>query len=652
MPDVRLTALLVVLAMPVPLGAQTPAAPDAQAYYEFLLARRLESLDDTAGALAALQRARTLDPKSAEIAAEIAGFHARQNQGPEAVAAAEAALKLDPDNAEAHRILGLVYAAWADGNVPPPPGRSAESLRASAIEHLAKILDTPTVATDLNLQVTLARLQLRAGRAADAIPVLEGIVSQAPFAAEPYALLAEARASAGKLDEAAQALGMAAEINPRYYVSLGELNERRRQWADAAAAYEQAMTGVRAPGRDLRMRWVSALLNIPGGAGAAKARDVLQEWLKTNARDGRAWYLLSVAQRSLDDAAGAEDAARKLLAIDPTSLTGLYALTQLRFDQHDYRGVIDVAKPFSSDIAARAKGREAEAALLLTQIGLAHQQLAEYDQAIAAFTRARELDPEGTPYDAYLVQGHMAAKRFDRAIAIASEALARRPDDDRLTRLRAEALVGAGRAAEGLKVLETAVASAPENRDLVVALSALYADQKQFDDAVRVIESASGRIGDDEALTMQLGAVLEEAGRLADAERQFRRLLDRDPLNAGALNYLGYMLADNGQRLPEAVELIQRALEIDPENPAYLDSLGWAFFKQGKVKEAEEPLRKAAGALRDNSVIQSHYGDVLAALGRYDEAAAAWQRALGGDGEAIDRDGVEKKIKDARGKKR
>lgn len=638
--------------MPWPLGAQTVTPPEAQAYYEFLLARRLEAQDDAAGALAALERARKLDPKSAEISAEIAGFHARQNQGPEAVAAAEAALKLDPDNDEAHRILGLVYSAWADGNVPPPPGRSVASLRLSAIEHLSKILDSPAVATDLNLQVTLARLQLRAGRASDAIPVLEGIVSQAPFAAEPYALLAEARVSTGQLDGAAEALGHAAEINPRYYPSLGELNERRRRWADAAAAYEQAIGGVRAPSRDLRMRWVSALLNIPDGSGAAKARDVLQEWLKTNSQDARAWYLLSVAHRSLDDPAGAEEAARKLLAIDPASLTALYALTQVRFDAHDYRGVIDVAKPFSSDVAARAKGREGEAALLLAQIGLAHQQLADYDAAITAFTSARELDPGNATYEVYVVQAHIAARRFEQAVALAGEALARHPDDDRLTRLRAEALVGAGRAAEGLKVLETAVADAPENRALVVALSALYADQKQFDQAVRVIESASGRIGDDEALTLQLGAVFEEAGRLADAERQFRRLLERDPLHAGALNYLGYMLADNGQRLPEAVELIQRALKIDPQNPAYLDSLGWAFFKQGKVKEAEEPLRRAAGALRDNSVIQAHYGDVLAALGRYDEAAAAWQRALAGDGEAINRAEVEKKIKDARARRR
>src|SRR5687768_6742525 len=108
-------------------GGQTSAAPGdpkAQALFEFLMARRMESEGDHAGALAALERARKLDPTSAELAAEVAGHHSRQNRMPEAIAAAEQALKLDKDNVEAHHVLSLVYAAWADGAAPPPSGMS------------------------------------------------------------------------------------------------------------------------------------------------------------------------------------------------------------------------------------------------------------------------------------------------------------------------------------------------------------------------------------------------------------------------------------------------------------------------------------------------------------------------------------------------
>src|SRR5688500_14177530 len=120
-----------------------PAEPKAQALYEFLMARRMEAAGDTAGALAALERARKLDPGSAEISAEIAGYYSRQNRSTDAVAAAEAALKLDQSNVEAHHVLATIYSAWADGAEKPPAGQTQATARAAAIEHLTAIQGTP-----------------------------------------------------------------------------------------------------------------------------------------------------------------------------------------------------------------------------------------------------------------------------------------------------------------------------------------------------------------------------------------------------------------------------------------------------------------------------------------------------------------------------
>ncbi|HEX4567929.1 MAG TPA: hypothetical protein VH138_14935, partial [Vicinamibacterales bacterium] len=121
-----------------------------------------------------------------------------------------------------------------------------------------------------------------------------------------------------------------------------------------------------------------------------------------------------------------------------------------------------------------------------------------------------------------------------------------------------------------------------------------------------------------------------------------------DPLDAGALNYLGYLLAEHNTSLEEAVTLIQRALKVEPDNPSYLDSLGWAYVQQGKLDLADPALTTAAEKLPKNSVIQDHLGDLRLKQNRRTDAIAAWQRALAGDMESLDRSKLQKKIDTAR----
>jgi tetratricopeptide (TPR) repeat protein len=643
-------AVLVLFLAATPAVAQTGAAPadaKAQALFEFLMARRMEASGDAAGALAALERARKLDPGSAELSAEIAGYYSRQNRSTEAVTAAQDALKLDKTNVEAHHVLAVIYSAWADGAERPPAGQTQASARDAAIEHLSAIQGTPLMATNPNLQMTLGRLHLRSGKADVAVPILEKVAQQVPWAAEPLILLYEAQATLGRLDEAGETLLAAAQINPRYWQTLGQFHERRDNWADAAAAYAEAIAASPKPNRDVQIRYAAALINIEGGAG--KARAFLNDMLKTSPNDTRLLYLLSMAEREDGDIAAAEATARRILAIDPTSVTGLRALVSVFFDRFDYKQVAAIVAPLVKD-PSRAKGRELEGAAVLVQAGISHQQLAQWDEAIAAYTAAKSLTPRDPEIDAYLVQANLTARRFARAETLAREALARDPNQPRLVRLRAQALLKAGKSADANKLLEDNVASQPQNREYVVGLADLYADQKRTADAVRMLEQARQTFGDDQALTMRLANVYEAAGQLDAAEKELRKLVSADPLDADALNSLSYMFADRGLRLDEAIELARRAVKVEPDNPAYLDTLGWALFKQGRIEEAEEPLRKAAMSLTGNSVIQDHHGDVLSSRGRTAEAIAAWERALAGDGEQIDRVAIERKIKAAKGR--
>jgi tetratricopeptide (TPR) repeat protein len=616
MPPIARAAVVLTAAFAVvPLaGAQTatPPSPSAAArpassaaMYEFMLARRAEAQDDVATAEAALARAVALDPASAELRAEQAGFFARQNRAGDAVAAAERAVTLDTTSEEGHRILGLVYAAWADGAVEGPAGGTTERWRTTAIDHLTRIQTTPTMATDLGLQMTLARQLVAADQAATAVPLLERITGQTQ-SLEPLALLAEAHRALGQWDRAATALEQAAEANPRYYLALGDIYERQAKWEEAAAAYDKGSAAARGSGRELRLRRAAALLNIPDGGGAERAVGLLTEFLKTNPKDLTAHTLLARAHLQRGAGDDAERAARAGLAIEPANLQVIGLLAGIYRERYDFAAIVALLAPVTREEATPAGPRLGEFVRLLAELGGAQQQQGD---------------------------GAAAVRTFERARALLVEALAG---------------VKSGRAADAVGFFERALGERRTQPDAAFALADVYEAAGRHDDAIKAVTALGGAAPADETVAFRLGAAYEAADRVPDAERVFRAILARDPLHADALNFLGYMLADRGVRVGDALSLIDRALAIEPGNPAYLDSRGWALFKLGRPAEAEEPLRRATTALRGSSVIQSHYAEVLAAIGKRQDATSALELALAGDGQDVDRASLERRLRQLR----
>jgi tetratricopeptide (TPR) repeat protein len=219
---------------------------------------------------------------------------------------------------------------------------------------------------------------------------------------------------------------------------------------------------------------------------------------------------------------------------------------------------------------------------------------------------------------------------------------------------RAVALLSSGRADEARKVVQDALASGgPESKQpaLLYLLAESQRALKDLDAAHATATKLLAANPSDVRALHVMSLIQQDKGDIKGAERSLRDLIARDPLDANALNSLGYMFAERGERLDEAVQLLQRALKVEPGNPSYLDSLGWAYFQQGRLDLADAPLTEAAGKLRTNSVVQEHLGDLRFKQQRYGEALAAWERALAGDGQSIDRARLEKKLREVKGKK-
>ncbi len=150
--------LATLFAVQAPQAVPGTTAALGQAYFLFIQGRMLEGQGDTDGAVASYHQALGLAPKSADIHAELAGLYARQGNGRLALSEGQAALAVDPDNVEAHRILGYVQAALADAAPPDQQGQ----LINDATAHMERALSGGM--RDPGAELTLGRLYVRSGQ--------------------------------------------------------------------------------------------------------------------------------------------------------------------------------------------------------------------------------------------------------------------------------------------------------------------------------------------------------------------------------------------------------------------------------------------------------------------------------------------------------
>lgn len=114
----------------------------------------------------------------------------------------------------------------------------------------------------------------------------------------------------------------------------------------------------------------------------------------------------------------------------------------------------------------------------------------------------------------------------------------------------------------------------------------------------------------------------------ARAEEWLEQVLDEFPEDAGALNDLGYLWADQGKQLNRALEMTRRAVDSRPDNVAYRDSFGWALFRSGRISDAIRELEQAVAGDAPDGVILDHLGDAYQQAERKADAVAMWRRAV------------------------
>ncbi len=117
------------------------------------------------------------------------------------------------------------------------------------------------------------------------------------------------------------------------------------------------------------------------------------------------------------------------------------------------------------------------------------------------------------------------------------------------------------------------------------------------------------------------------AGRLAEAERDYRNALDIEPQHADSLNGLG-ILAHQCGHSDDAIALIGQAISLNGHVAQFHYNIALVFAAVGRMSEAERHNRRAIALKPDYANAHTNLAGALSAQGKLDEAAVHFRHAL------------------------
>jgi len=620
--------------------SQPKKADQAAAYYHFGLAHMYEEMMAMYGrseyATKAIEEYRLAienDPSSEYLNASLAELYAKTGRIRDAVTEAQDIIKRDPNNLEAHKLLGRIYLRSLGDMQPGTQSREVLALAIEQYEALAKI--EPKNSDNHLLLGRLYALDAQAKGNKDlskAEGELKTAIQMDPNSEEAITYLAFIYNEAGDYQKATQVLNSVPEgrRTSKIYAALGGTYEQQKEYKKAIAAFRQALA-IDKENLDA-MRGLAQ--NLANDNQIEAALDEYRTIQDADPQDATAALRVSEIYRRMGKFDLAMENLKKASALVQDSLEipyneALILEAQGKFE--DAAAVLQklVSRPLPAD--ARA-GDKSNRALFLERLGNIYREAGRPLLAMETFRKIIDLggDEAARGYQD-VIDAHREQKQWNEATRLAREAVKKLPDDKGLKLTLAQQLADSGKEEESVQLAKSVLKGGPEDRDSYIALSQIYMRLKHWkesEDAIAQAEKLATRPEEKEYIRFLQGSIYERQKKYDQAEQAFRQVLQLDPNNSMTLNYLGYMLADRNTHLEEALTLIKKALDLDPQNGAYLDSLGWAYFKLGNYDEAEENLRRAADKSPNDATIQDHLGELYARTSRFKLAAAHWERAL------------------------
>ncbi len=652
---------------PTSSGTTPPVRDRAAAYYHYALAHSYEEMatnynlsEYATRAVEEYKLALNADPTSQFLNSGLADLYFKTGKIKEAIVAAQDQIKKDPNNLDAHKLLGRIYLrSLGDGQAGGP---SSQVLQLAIDEYSKIVALEPDSIEDRLLLGQLYSVNHESAKAEDQFKAAQKID---PSSEEVVLNMARLYSEEGDTQRAIDVLSAIPEDDqtPRTEFALGGAYDQIKEPKKAIAAYRRAVD-LDPSNLDAQRSLAQALLNDNDLDDAVAAYKSLST---ADPQDANAWLRIAEIQRrqsNYEESLASLKKARSL-SQEPLQLTEISfneSLADEALGKHDeataiLQKLVDQSEHSTGQYSDSEKNARA---FFLDRLAVLYREQNKPLQAVDVYHKMLELGGEFVA-EGYQgeVDSYREAKQYDKATEVAREAAAKLPKDRDVTLMLAGQLADTGKADEGIALAKSLFATPPAatDRPVHIALANIYMRLKRWNEAGEQLDLAEplATKQDDKVYVYFLrGALAEHQKHYDDAEEQFRKVLAIDPNNSMTLNYLGYMQADRGVKLDEALAMIQKAVKEEPQNYAYLDSLGWAYFKLGQYQLSEDNLRRATERNASDPTVHDHLGDLYEKTGRLKLAVAQWEQSvseydktIAADADPLDISKVHKKLENA-----
>ncbi len=608
----------------------------ATSYYHYTLAHMYEEQVTVYGrselankAIDEYRLAIEADPSSEFLTSGLAELYVKTGRIRDAVLEAQDIIKRDPNNLEAHKLLGRIYLRSL-GDMPG--GSGSDNVLKLAIEQYERIVKIEPNNVDDHL--LLGRLYRLNNDLQKAENELKTAVQLDPNSEEAITTLALLYSEEGDTAHALQVLSSvpATGRSAKLYSALGTTYEQRKDYKNAIEAYKKAIQLDR-DNLDAIRGLAENLLNDGQMDAALDQYKIIAD---ANPEDPQTYLRIAEIYRKQEKYDLALESLKKAETMVPDSMEVPYNLALV----YQAQGRSDEAAKILQDLLKKtekpdnnySQSDRSNRAVFIERLGRIYRDQSNYSAAVETFRKMLTLGDESAESGYQeIIDTYREAKQWPQATAAAKEAVQKLPNNRDLRMVLDAQLADTGDADKALADVRSLLKGTAEDRPVYVALAQMNTRLKRWADAEAALNKAeqlATKPEDKQYVAFLRGSTYERQKKYDEAEAEFRKVLAAEPQSAVTLNYLGYMNADRGVRLEESLNYIKQAVSLEPGNGAYLDSLGWAYFRLGKYDLAEENLNKASQHMGSDPSVQEHLGDLYQKTGRLKLAAAHWERAL------------------------